>query len=319
MKMKFTKIKDNGHSWEKVRRFPDRMDIWINGLDLGLQSICRLADIEVRGIVQVGANLGQEIEEFPEHVPVLLLEPHPEIFPKLLDRIRQLPCIEAKNVAAGDTHGSIDFFLTPHHQQSSLRPLNLGRSEGTRKVAVEMVRLDSLLKDNARTRKYNILLIDTQGAEDVVLEGASAILETFDIVIMEMSYGFELYHGNADGHQLEKTMLDANFELVAVDPIEWAPCLLKDGAGYNATSLSMLLAFPRLWLFRKAQIASNLRDEFPFKSWVVQQLATCFSWRDRKRARKSFSSYLDHLELLGYQYGQRHTNAAFVRMPLAKK
>jgi FkbM family methyltransferase len=305
----FRTVQRRGIVWQRVRTFPD--DIWCSGLDLGPVSVAKQTQVTIRGIVQVGANLGQELTAFPD-VPTLLLEPHPEVYPKLLAKTRRKERIVAKEVAAADRVGKVEFYLTRDHQQSSLLKSRIGTTAGTRSVQVEAVTLDELLTEDPRSEEYNVLLVDTQGAEDKVLAGAVRSLPNFDIVILEMSYGYELYHQNADGWRLETKMSEAGFELVAADPIEWIPVLLKDGEGWLPSTQWFLRNHPRLLALAYHQIFGKFKNEKPLVSRAVLGLTTVFRG-GRAAGEKNLRRFLSHIERLGYRLGQCHTNVAFVK------
>lgn len=93
---------------------------------------------------------------------------------------------EAFNVAAGATDGQMDFFV---HQDvsgsSAYRQIEGAFFDGER-VTVPVRRLDTLIPSSIQ--RPALLKIDTQGAELEVLAGATELLGSIDVVIIEVSF-----------------------------------------------------------------------------------------------------------------------------------
>jgi hypothetical protein len=59
---------------------------------------------------------------------------------------------------------------------------------------------------------YNVLIIDTQGAELLILQGARDILRAFDFIQAEAA-DFEAYAGGATRAQIDSFLNEAGFDL----------------------------------------------------------------------------------------------------------
>jgi hypothetical protein len=89
----------------------------------------------------------------------------------------------------------------------------------TETVAVDT--LDNCLKDSNIT-KVDILKMDVQGAELLILEGASSILNNTDIIVSELNL-YDLYETRISFLEFEKLIIPYNFELYDISHISKNP------------------------------------------------------------------------------------------------
>lgn len=155
-----------------------------------------------RGIVHIGAHEG---EEYPQYVEagcrrVLFIEADPNTYSRLAPRFRGNPDVTCLNRAVSDHAGRLPFSRMSGSQSSSLLPPkeHLDIYPGitvTETIEVDCAPLPEILTEfGIDPAGYNVLAIDTQGAEQMILAGCGALLSRFDAVAVEVNYA-ELYQG----------------------------------------------------------------------------------------------------------------------------
>ena len=160
---------------------------------VGLDSF--LADIG--SVVHVGAHFGQERDDYRYHdLDVLWVEPNPEIFAILQENIAAYPkqravpalvtdrrgVVETLNIASNAAAASSIFALKEHKR---IWP----HVEYSGAIEIESCVLPDLLD-----RPYDALVLDTQGAELLILKGCGDLIRQFRYIKTETA-DFELYDG----------------------------------------------------------------------------------------------------------------------------
>ncbi len=173
----------------------------------------------VSGVVHIGANYGQERRYYwLLGLEVLWIEPISEIYQELVDNIARYPRQRALNALLTDQEGQeIEFRIANNGgASSSILPLE-GHAElfpgieyvESRKLV--STTLAGLVRSGAiDISQYQALTIDTEGAELMVLKGASGVLEHFDYVKCEAS-DFQARSGNPSLRQLDELLRAAGF------------------------------------------------------------------------------------------------------------
>lgn len=146
----------------------------------------RFAGYAPRTLLDVGAHLGhftQGLRQvFPDCVPTLV-EPNPHCLPAL-----SATGHEVLGFAASDQDGEAELFLTREWLQSTGTSLyrentHFFRDEVLLRTPVPRRRLDDVLAG----RRFDLVKIDTQGAELDVLLGGQAVLRHADYILIEVS------------------------------------------------------------------------------------------------------------------------------------
>lgn len=146
----------------------------------------RFAGYAPRTLLDVGAHLGHFTQEFrqvfPDCVPTLV-EPNPHCLPALAATGH-----EVLGFAAGYENGEAELFMTREWLQSTGTSLyrentHFFRDDVLLRTPVPKRRLDDVLAG----RRFDLVKIDTQGAELDVLLGGQEVLRQADYILIEVS------------------------------------------------------------------------------------------------------------------------------------
>lgn len=157
----------------------------------------------VTGVIHVGANTGQERDLYDaHHLDVVWVEPIPEVFQELEANIAALPRQRGIRCLVADVDGK-EYTLhvaNNHGQSSSIFQLKHHRDvwpeiRYEKAVPLTGLTLPSLLKlHGIDCRDYQALVLDTQGSELLILQGAGPVLPAFRYIKTEAA-DFEAYEG----------------------------------------------------------------------------------------------------------------------------
>ena len=158
-----------------------------------------------KGVIHVGANIGQERAHYARlGLDVLWVEPIPEVFAKLQANLSALPRQRAVQALVTDRDdGEYEFHVANNAGESS-SILDLKDHldvwpdvKFTSSIMLRGVTLPTLLaRERVDIARYDTLVMDTQGSELLVLQGAEALLPRFRYVKTEVP-DFEAYAGCA--------------------------------------------------------------------------------------------------------------------------
>jgi FkbM family methyltransferase len=177
---------------------------------------------KIRGIIHVGANSGQERRKYDEvGLNVLWIEPIPKIFDRLNRNIASYPRQRALNALVSDRDDQrVEFHIADNEgESSSILKMDEHRDmwpEVHQNVTVNMntVTLPTLIqRESIDLHKYDALLLDTQGAELMILRGAVSLLNRFHYIETEAA-NFSAYAGCPTRDELVAFLKDHGFELV---------------------------------------------------------------------------------------------------------
>jgi len=174
-------------------------------------------NMDVKGIIHVGAHYGEEISEYIENgiQDIVLFEPLSECFDVLAQKVMTLNAnIEGHQVALGSAPGTATMYLSDNEKQSSsiLKPkVHLTHHPHVKFNGTEEVEVDLL--DNFDTKDYNFLNMDVQGYELEVLKRATETLKRVDYVYCEVNRD-EVYEGNAYVEELDEFLSSYGMERV---------------------------------------------------------------------------------------------------------
>ena len=174
-----------------------------------------------RGIIHVGAHEGEEYDGYVEAGcrRVLFIEADPDTFARLAPRFADNSDVVCVNRAVSDVNGRAAFSRMSGSHSSSLLPpkrhLDLyPHITLSETIEVETATLPAILTEcGLDLAGYNILAMDTQGAERLILAGCGPLLARFDAVATEVNYA-ELYEGCGQIGDLDDLLFPHGFERV---------------------------------------------------------------------------------------------------------
>jgi len=183
-----------------------------------LDEVVRKHGLNIKGVLQIGAHFGEEHDTYIRLgiKNIVYVEPCKPAYNKLLERFKDgsEADILIWNVACGEEYGEMEMFVSHNNEGQSnslLKPkLHLQQHPEvvfTDKEKVLVVPLDSLDIDMS---KYNMLMMDVQGAEGLVLKGARETLKHIDIIYTEVNNG-ATYEGNMETDEMDAFLKEYGF------------------------------------------------------------------------------------------------------------
>jgi FkbM family methyltransferase len=167
---------------------------------------------DCKGVIHVGANLGQERDAYASlNLNVLWIEPIPEIYKQLESNIRPYKQQKALEALVADTDGAEFTFNISNAQGVSSSIFDFDKHKEIwpdvhyeRKVTLISITLNSLFSAEKYKREdYDALFLDTQGAELLVLKGSTDILPQIRYVKTEAA-DFSSYAGGCTVNDLSE-------------------------------------------------------------------------------------------------------------------
>lgn len=179
---------------------------------LNLTNLVKKYSLKITGVIHVGAHFGEECDEYSMLgiKNIALIEPCAKAFNVLRQKFAAHHHIHLFNYACAAVTGeAVMFTETANKGQSNslLRPVEHLRHypeikfEGSE--LVKICRLDSLGLD----KKYNMINMDVQGAENGVIIGAAGIMPNIDYVYTEVNKDdANLYNGATKISELDQLL-----------------------------------------------------------------------------------------------------------------
>jgi FkbM family methyltransferase len=174
-----------------------------------------------RGVIHVGANLGQERQLYDKlGLRVLWIEPIPDVYEELVRNLVDFPNQRAINALITDQNGqNVVFHLSNNGgQSSSIFDIHLHKDiwpdvQFVSDLQLTSITLDTVLQNNNISGlDYGALIIDTQGSELLVLGGAERLLTTIDYIQTEAA-DFDSYRGCAVADEIVTFLSERGFKL----------------------------------------------------------------------------------------------------------
>jgi FkbM family methyltransferase len=186
---------------------------------------------QVKGVIHVGANLGQERELYAKYdLKVLWIEPLPEVFERLCKNIKPFPDQTAVNHLVTDKDDVEYLFHVANNEGASSSILELAHHSEIwpdihyiSEIILKSITLDSLLKNIGDAMpSYQALVIDTQGSELLVLKGAAKSLSQLKFIRTEAA-DFESYAHCIQAEELTSYLSQFGFKLIRSDRFAVSP------------------------------------------------------------------------------------------------
>jgi FkbM family methyltransferase len=172
-----------------------------------------------RGIIHVVANVGQARDDYAgAGLPVVWIEPIPEIYRTLVANIAGYPDQTAIQALVTDTDGDERVLHVANNdgQSSSIFDLHQHRDIWPdigyiRDITVRTETLPTALeRSGVRVQDYDALVLDTQGSELLILKGAATLLPSVRYVVTEAAE-FEAYKGAATLDEIKDFLREFGF------------------------------------------------------------------------------------------------------------
>jgi FkbM family methyltransferase len=174
---------------------------------------------DAKGVIHVGASYGQERDVYADlNLPVIWVEAEPSVYRALKGNlVGRFSEQQALNYLVTDKDGeTVDFHIACNQFSSSILEMK-GHTEIWPDIKmIETVQLPSatlpaiIEKEQIDLAQFDTLILDVQGAELKVLEGAKDILKSFRFLRIETA-DFEIYEGCALDHQLDAFLIAYGF------------------------------------------------------------------------------------------------------------
>jgi FkbM family methyltransferase len=203
---------------------------------LDLNNMVEKYDLDIGGVLHIGAHHGQEVEEYKRLgiSKIAMVEPQPECQRILEDKFGsdESICLFKCAVGSKDTLGTTTtmYTETANTGQSSslLKPvLHLSQYphiQFTGTIEVELSTVDHLMQGLDSPESYNFINMDVQGYELEVLKGSTEHLKNVDYVMTEVNRA-EVYEDCAMVRELDTFLQDFGMTRVETD---WAGMLWGD-------------------------------------------------------------------------------------------
>ena len=174
----------------------------------------------VTGVIHVGASRGQERYIYDKYdLNVVWIEPIPEIYDILVKHIEPYPKQSAFQCLIADIDDKKYRFRIADNkgESSSMLDFKVGRQlwpkiRFVKTIILRGITLATLLKrERIKAGKYDALVLDTQGSELLVLNGAIPILNHFKYIKVEVA-DFEAYKRGCQTRDIEAFMKEHQYK-----------------------------------------------------------------------------------------------------------
>jgi FkbM family methyltransferase len=215
---KISKVKEN----RKLSDWPSILHSSKKSLGESVQfdihTITQKFALKIDSVCHIGAHKGQEISDYLNLgiSAAVLIEPVRENFLVLQDLASSIPNYRAINIAAGNHQGSIKINLASNDFQSSsiLQPhLHLHEAPNVTFDHVIESKISTLDKIVSDSQPFDLIVIDVQGYELRVLEGAIRTLRSCNYIFIEVNRA-ETYKGCAKIRDIDNFLLTHGFRRV---------------------------------------------------------------------------------------------------------
>lgn len=183
-------------------------------MEIGIDFLIKKFNVEVRGILHVGAHKCEEYTFYKKITEKILWI---EAMPSLVEECKRLyKGIDIINAVVSDKDDeTVDFFISNNTKCSSIMNFDYHKIIHpeivmTDKISLKTKTLETLyIENNINYNTYNFLVMDIQGAELMALKGMNNILHHFDGIYIEATEN-PLYEGGCTLTDLD-SFLDDKF------------------------------------------------------------------------------------------------------------
>lgn len=179
-------------------------------------------------IFDVGASDGGFARKIKNIFPDAVLysfEALPDSFRKLKEKCGHLSNFHPIHTALSNKNGIIDFYYCEHNtgsssmlQMAEIHKEAYPHTAQNKLIQVDAILLDDFIKTIDIKEKSVMLKLDVQGAEKMVLEGATQTLQLVKLIICEINF-VETYNGCVLYDELNTILVNNGFKLVGMENI----------------------------------------------------------------------------------------------------
>lgn len=221
-------------------------EIFHDSPDMSIKALFKVHKIRPLCIIHCGAGFAEEASTYHDLgiKSVFWIEAHPQIYSLMKRKIHLFPGQVPIQAALWNDTTLLNLNTASNWGSTSLLDDNLHSKvfpqiEFSKKIQVITSRLDSL---KLQLSAHTAMIVDVQGAELKVLDGAKNIMHYIDFVYVEFS-GIELYRGGATKEQLID-FLSEEFDL-----IDWqfSPLYQYGNLFFARKNLLKKSGYKRIW------------------------------------------------------------------------
>jgi 2-O-methyltransferase len=186
---------------------------------------------KAHGVIHVGANTGQERDEYARYgLNVAWIEPIPSVFNVLKSNVSGFPKQAAYQRLIASRDGEKHKLHISNNGGASSSILELAAHRDvwpdvafTGSIELEAVTLPSFIhEEHLDLNNFDVLVLDTQGAELLILQGSAEILPRFRHLKVEVA-DFESYEGCCQLPELDAFMTTQGFKAKSKDAFAESP------------------------------------------------------------------------------------------------
>lgn len=215
-----------------------------------LKAIAEKYKFTPRGVIHLGAHIGQEAEDYASLAKnVLWIEGNPDTMKELQANINKYPGQVAYQALLSDVDGeNIDFQVTSNGQSSSMFALDKMKTlfpdvGVVGSMPLKTKRLDTLFAEqHLDVAGYDFLSVDVQGAEIKAVEGMGKILDTINWICLEVNL-VKFYKGTPLLHTVDRYLAEKGFRRIETNlkPRQWGDALYHREKMASAEKTKMLI------------------------------------------------------------------------------
>lgn len=193
----------------KMKSFEDRVETFFKKLKT------------IKGIIQVGANNGNEVEVFLKYTKnIILIEPLPGLYRQLKEKFPDLTILpyalglenDKKKFYVADNGGASSSLLKPMSHTTIYPDVKF-----IDEIEVDVRRFDSILEEhNIQLSDFNVLFTDAQGYDLECIQSFGHKIKFMDLIISEY-INTDYYENNKSLNDINQYLTDNNFTISHID------------------------------------------------------------------------------------------------------
>lgn len=180
---------------------------------ISLDSIIKDYQLNIRGVIHIGAHWGEEYAEYKNQgiQNLMFFEPIQANYKYLKKSISESRNVHVRNVALGNKRGTVEMFVEIANQGQSCSVLepekHLSQYPSITFPYREIVKINKLDNIRFNCSLFNMINIDVQGYELEVFKGAVKTLRAIDVIYTEVNRD-EVYKNCARVEQIDAFLSD---------------------------------------------------------------------------------------------------------------